>query len=505
MKPATYYLETFGCQMNVLDSELVDGQLRRLGLKPADDPRRADVILFNTCSVRRHAEDKVLSRLGQLKALKRRRPEIIIGVIGCMAERMGADLLTQAPQVNLLCGPGELDRLPALISEIRAGGGPCVALRGTARRGRDDADQRSADDRIEHLDLARSPAPGATVLQSYVRVQRGCDKFCTYCVVPFVRGPERSRPPANIFAEVARLAEHGCREVTLLGQTVNSYRFVEDHQTVGLARLLERVQAVPGIDRVRFVTSFPADWDDDIFRVMRDYPKVMPYLHIPAQSGSDRILRAMCRGYTVAEYLRLMDAARQYVPGIGLAGDFIVGFCGETEDDFRATVALVQRVEYQNIFVFKYSPRPGTSAERVKDDDVPLDVKASRNNELLAVQSQIAHRHKRTLVGSSCEVLVEGYSKAARRAQRAAEAEQPGDESLPESAGLAEMAHAAQLVGRTPTDQIVVFDGPPEHVGALVRVRIEAVSPLTLFGRLEAVDAPPRTPARGALPILGSE
>ena len=505
MKAETYYLETFGCQMNVLDSELVAGQLRRLGLVPVSEPPRADVVLFNTCSVRRHAEDKVLSRLGQLKALKRRRPEMIIAVIGCMAERMGADLLAQTPQVDLVCGPGELDRLPTLISEIRAGGGPRVALSGTGRGRRDDAGRRAADDRIELLDLARTPVPGAAVLQSYVRVQRGCDKFCTYCVVPFVRGPERSRPAANIVAEVTRLAEDGCREVTLLGQTVNSYRFADDHQTVSLARLLERVQAVPGIDRVRFVTSFPADWDDDIFRVMRDYPKVMPYLHIPAQSGSDHILRAMCRGYTVAEYLRLMDAARQYVPGIGLAGDFIVGFCGETAEDFRATVALVQRVEYQNIFVFKYSPRPGTSAERVKDDDVPLDVKAARNNELLAVQSEIAHRHKRTLVGGTCEVLVEGYSKVAQRAQRAAEAEQPCEESAPEFAGPAGTARGDQLVGRTPTDQIVVFDGRPEHVGALVRVRIEAVSPLTLFGRLEAVVAPPRTPARGALPILGPD
>ena len=464
-----YYLETFGCQMNVLDSQLVAGELHRLGWQAVEAPNQADLILFNTCSVRQHAEDKVFSRLGHLKRLKQRQPEIIIGVLGCMAERMKDDLFVQAPHVDLLCGPGELKRLPSLLSVVRERHEHVTALAaGRSRR-------ILEEDDLETLDLARSSDPSENVLQSYVRVQRGCDKFCTYCVVPFVRGPQRSRPPENIVAEVSRLADQGCREITLLGQTVNSYLYSVDGRSTSFARLLEQVHSVEGIDRIRFVTSFPADWDDDIFRVMRDYPRIMPYLHIPAQSGSDRILKAMCRGYTVAEYLRLIDTARNYIPLIGLAGDFIVGFCGESEEDFGASVDLVRRVEYQGLFVFKYSPRPGTSADRIKDDNVPNDVKAHRNNELLAVQSQISLRHKQTLVGQSLEVLVEGYSKSARKASSL----QPTD-----------LSH--QLVGRTPTGLIVVFDGNPKHIGALVNIHVESVSSLTLFGRIQStVSAPP--------------
>ena len=293
------------------------------------------------------------------------------------------------------------------------------------------------------------------------------------------------------------LAERGCREVTLLGQTVNSYAYQEDGRRVTFAQLLERVHAVEGVDRIRFVTSFPADWDEDIFRVMRDCPHVMPYLHIPAQSGSDRILKAMRRGYTVAEYLKLMDTAREYVADIGLAGDFIVGFSGETEADFRATVDLVRRVEYQNLFVFKYSPRPGTSAGRAQADDVPQAVKVRRNNELLAVQSEIALKHKRGLVGRTFEVLVEGYSKAAIRAQ---EAEQTRGQE-------ATWRRSDQLIGRTRTDRIVVFPGKPEHIGRLAQIRITAVTALTLHGSLVegSLDRDRiALPAGISLPVLGS-
>ncbi len=520
MQNAKYYLETFGCQMNVLDSQLVDGQLRQLGLQPVAEQRDADIILFNTCSVRQHAEDKVLSRLGHLKHHKRRRPELVIGVIGCMAEREKEGLFVKAPHVDVLCGPGELNRLPALLAEVWERHARVTALTGTQSR-RTEVLQRAMEyDSLEALDLSRTPGPEEDVLQSYVRVQRGCDKFCTYCVVPFTRGPERSRPAEHIVAEARTLAERGCREITLLGQTVNSYVQAEEGRAVRFAELLERVQAVEGIDRVRFVTSFPADWDEDIFRVMRDHPRVMPYLHIPAQSGSDRILKAMRRGYSVAQYLKLMDRARDFLPHIGLAGDFIVGFCGETDEDFQGSLELLRRVRYQNVFVFKYSPRPGTAAERARDDDVPADVKIRRNNEMLAVQAEISHAHKQTCPGQSCEVLVEGYSKVARRALQGlarpdATAAEPA-EAWPVSeqdrgaevrrtgpGSHAESPHR-QLLGRTPTDQIVVFEGDAEHIGALVNVRIEAASALTLFGRLESVVSPPRrTPPRGnALPVL---
>lgn len=493
MKPKTYFLETFGCQMNVLDSQLVDGQLRALGMQPVEDSRDADLILFNTCSVRQHAEDKVLSRLGELRAVKRRRPEVIIGVLGCMAERQKAGLFDAAPQVDLLCGPGELHRLPDLVAEVSESHTPVIALSDSHSR-RTAAADRVDDDALEALDLSRQVSPGENPLQAYVRVQRGCDKFCTYCVVPFVRGPERSRPPEHIVTEARRLVELGCREITLLGQTVNSYAYRENGDTVGLARLLERVHEIEGLDRIRFVTSFPADWDEDIFRVMRDYPRVMPYLHIPAQSGSDRMLKAMKRGYTAGAYLDLMETARKYVPDIALAGDFIVGFCGETEEDFQATVDLVQRVQYKSIFVFKYSPRPGTSAERARDDDVPQAVKAARNNVLLAVQSEIGLRQKQTLVGQSVEVLVEGPSKAAQRVRATEDEGDAGSNNAPvtpaERSGI--QASSRQLVGRTPHDMIVVFDGDAGHIGALVRVRVESVSPLTLFGSIENVVSPAR-------------
>ncbi len=505
MKPETYFLETFGCQMNVLDSQLVAEQLREMGLRRVESSDQADVILFNTCSVRQHAEDKVLSRLGELKALKRERPDTVIGVIGCMAEREKEALFGKAPHIGLLCGPGELHRLPELLEQAARGQRRVAALADSQSRRTAAAERAQEDDGLERLDLSRRPGPGESVLQSYVRVQRGCDKFCTYCVVPYTRGPERSRPPGHIIAEARSLAEQGCREVTLLGQTVNSYVHREHGRVVRFAELLERVHEIQGLDRIRFVTSFPADWDEDVFRVMRDCSHICPYLHIPAQSGSDRILKAMKRGYTAAEYLRLMDTARKYLPDIALAGDFMVGFCGETEPDFLATVDLVRRVEYKSIFVFKYSPRPGTTADRGQNDDVPSQVKARRNNELLAVQREISLRQKQPLIGQVVEVLVEGYSKAARQAQAADDAtgesqdgfatEPSVDEPLadtvtsPTQTGLSAVS-SRQLVGRTTHDLIAVFDGDAAHIGALVNVRIEAASSLTLFGRIEQVVSP---------------
>ncbi len=524
MKPTTYFLETFGCQMNILDSQLIEGQLRARGMQPVSDVRQADVILFNTCSVRQHAEDKVLARLGQVRRLKASRPHTVVGVVGCMAQRAKDDLFVAAPHVDLICGPGELNKLPALIDEVVERHAQVAALSDSQSRRSALLERSLQYDSLEALDLSRSPALEGRVLQSYVRVQRGCDKFCTYCIVPFTRGPERCRPPGHIVREVQALAAAGCREITLLGQTVNSYLYDEDGRAVGLARLLERVHAVDGIDRIRFVTSFPADFDEDIFRVMRDYPRVMPQLHIPAQSGSDRILKAMRRGYSVADYLRLMETARRFVPEIALAGDFIVGFCGETEDDFARTVELVRAVEYDGLFVFKYSPRPGTRSDKVLVDDVPDEIKARRNQELLAVHSEIALRRKQALIGRTVEVLVEGYSKAARKAQGESRAQlrargkasaaiskrrrrQPEVVIASQQERGSEATHqrASQLVGRTPGDSVAVFDGPPECIGALVRVEVQDASPHTLFCRLVEVVSPPRpaqVSAGTTLPVL---
>jgi tRNA-2-methylthio-N6-dimethylallyladenosine synthase len=506
LQGATYYLETFGCQMNVLDSQLVEGQLRDLGLTRIADRKKADVILFNTCSVRQHAEDKVLSRLGGLRQMKQHRPDAIIGVLGCMAEREKEDLFVKAPHIDLLCGPGELDRFPELLQAAWDTHEQVTALAGTQSRRTKTLARALEADSLEALDLSRAPEPGESTLQSYIRVQRGCDKFCTYCVVPFTRGKERSRPPQHIVDEAKMLADTGCREITLLGQTVNSYVHQEDGQPVPFAQLLERVHAVDGIDRIRFITSFPADWDEDIFRVMRDYPKVCPYLHIPAQSGSDRMLTAMNRTYTAKSYLELMDTARKYVPDIALAGDFIVGFCGETEEDFQQTVEMVRRVEYKQIFVFKYSPRPGTAADRRKLDDIPDEVKIRRNNELLAVQMEIMARQKARLVGQTVEVLVEGYSKLARRAQAALQEQATLQESEQDRGSEVSFDKANQLIGRTPHDMITVFDGGPELIGSLVNVRVTDASPLTLFGEVDSVASPTRAvlsaPRGTSLPVL---
>ncbi len=468
----TVFIETFGCQMNVLDSELVLGDLRRCGYTVIDDPELADVILINTCSVRQRAEAKVHSRLGELKQLKQRRGDLLIGVIGCMAERDAEGIREQAPHVDILCGPGEIGRLPRLIEQARSDGRTTVAVTRDWSR-RTPVAHRAINDDLEALDRSREPAADGPLIQAYIRAQRGCDKFCSYCVVPYVRGPERSRPPEHIVEEARRLAGAGTVEITLLGQTINSYAFAEGDRVVRLPELLERVHEVSGIQRLRFVTSFPGDFDEAILAAMRDLPKVCEYLHLPAQSGSNRILKAMRRDHTVEHYNELVDRARQTVPGLSLAGDFIVGFSGETDEDFEATCRLVRRTRYKNIFVFKYSTRPSTVAERNLPDDVPMEVKRRRNRELLAIQAESASEHNRSMVGRRIEVLVEGYSKAALKAQQTLDHDGPSTWRSPD-----------QLTGRSRGDQIVVFDGPAALIGSLVDIEIIDATDLTLHGRV---------------------
>jgi len=494
----TVYLETMGCQMNVLDSALVLGQLRALGYNPTEDMTRADVVLINTCSVREHAEQKVLSRLGALKKPKQAKRDMVIGVIGCMAERDPDGIFAKMPHVDLVCGPGELNKVPALIEDVQAGRHRAIALAQSLSRKSTPLQRALEYDSVEALDLAREPAPSENVLQSYIRVQRGCDKFCTFCVVPFTRGPERSRPASHIVDEAMMLADRGAKEITLLGQTVNSYVSQDDGRELRFAELLERVSAVPGIERVRFVTNYPGDFTDDILQAMRNIPQVCEYLHIPAQSGSDAVLKRMRRQYSATQYVELIDRAREYVPGIAIASDFIVGFCGETESDHEETLKLIERCRFKNIFVFKYSPRPGTVAHKREADDVAEAVKRRRNMELLSRQEGIASSITQRLIGSTVEVLVEGFSKAALKAQ---EAEQTRGEEIG-------WRRSDQLVGRTRTDQIVVFPGPPDSIGSFAAVRITAATALTLHGTLvktcsakEEVRTAPSV-AR-SLPVLG--
>ncbi|MCW5775640.1 MAG: MiaB/RimO family radical SAM methylthiotransferase [Phycisphaeraceae bacterium] len=556
MPGRTVYLETFGCQMNELDSELVAGELARLGYAFTGDPERADVVLYNTCSVREHAEQKVWSRLGEMSVRKRREPSLVVGVLGCMAERDGEDLMRRMPVVDVMCGPGELDKLPGLLDnavrtkESLHGEPPRapasakqVALQGNASRR--SATLAAAEDNLELLDLSRAVSPvdqasGASRRSAYVRITRGCNKFCTYCVVPFTRGAEVHRPPDHVVDECKRLADAGVVEVTLLGQTVNHYRFEHGAAvTVGgvtqpqkgrsyrgghdrdpfagasvttFADLLARIhEEVPAIRRLRFVTSYPRDFGNDVLEAMRDHRRICRYLHVPAQSGSDRVLAKMNRGYTIAEYEEFLARAREFLdqPEIGrplmLSGDVIVGFPTETDEDFEATVGLLRRARYKNCFIFKYSPRPGTVAFDRIADDVPEAVKRRRNNELLAVQADISDEIAREQVGREVEVFVEGPSKQQMKREGLTTGQirrvggavtltvggrDPAADLDPGHAptATAEINGAAsvQLSGRTDGDLIVFFEATREAAarltGEMVRVRITEADRLSLHG-----------------------
>jgi len=455
------YIETLGCQMNVLDSELVVSRLLGAGYEVVPTRRRADVILFNTCSVRQHAEDKIYSALGRLKHLKQRHPHAIIGVLGCMAQKDREQIFKRAPHVDLVVGPGQLARLAALLEEIAGGGGPRIEV-GPDRRAAPRAEVResfASDDSLRVVEAR--PA----VHQAMVRIMFGCDKFCTYCIVPSVRGPEQSRPAAEIEAEIRQLADQGCLEVTLLGQTVNSYRDTAAGRTVRLADLLYRLDAVEGIRRLKFVTNYPRHMSDDLLQAVRDLPTVSPYLHVPAQSGSNRVLKRMKRGYTAEAYREMLRRIRQTVPAAAVTSDLIVGFCGETEEDFRATVDLVRFGRFKNSFIFKYSERPGTKAAELYPDDVPDEVKRRRNNELLAIQNAVSEEVNRPFLGRTVEILVEGPSKTSLK--------------------HGETGPVLQLTGRTTCDRIVVFEGPRRLIGRIVPVEIHQTNAFTLFGRVD--------------------
>jgi len=497
------YLETMGCQMNALDSELVLGDLMARGYGLTDRMPDADLVVLNTCSVRQHAEDKVYSRLGQLKGAQLKRPDQIIAVIGCMAERDGDGLLEHMPNVDILCGPSELHRLPALVREVETRRTPAVALSGRLRDRSTPVRVQPAHDDLEALDSGRAFGLSDHVAvpkvfgrhQAYVRITRGCNKYCSFCVVPYTRGPEVHRPPQQIVDEVRRLAESGVVEVTLLGQTVNHYHFNGDanNPETSFAELLRRVHdEVAQLARLRFVTSYPRDFTDDALQVMAESPRICKYLHIPAQSGSDDVLKRMNRGYTVDQYMRLIDRARDLMPEISLAGDMIVGFPGETEDDFQASLDLLRRCRYKNCFVFKYSPRPGTAADGRLPDDVSDEVKRRRNNDMLAVQAGISQQNHRRLMEMVVEVLVEGPSKAALKARTS---EQDRGEEVDRSGRFRN-----QLVGRTAGDQIVVFDGGRELIGHFVHVQITTATAYTLHGALVGEPDKPQ-PQRSAYPL----
>ncbi|MEM8910562.1 MAG: tRNA (N6-isopentenyl adenosine(37)-C2)-methylthiotransferase MiaB [Planctomycetota bacterium] len=466
----TVYIKTVGCQMNVLDSEMVIADLKRHGYTVVEDHRRADLLLYNTCSIRENAEEKIYSALGKLRDTKSRHPEKTIGVLGCMAQKDQESIFRRAPFVDMVVGPGQLHAIPDLLTKIESGDGRQMAV----SLGRKDDRQSVVARSHETYDPLRDPSMRPTPFQAYLRIQIGCNKFCTYCVVPNTRGPEQGRAPEQIVSEARLLAEQGCREITLLGQTVNSYRHRDESGRTDLADLLMKLHDINGLDRLKFVTSYPKDMSEKLLKTVRDLPKCSPYLHVPAQSGSDSMLKRMKRGYTVADYMTMFERIERILPEAAVSSDFIVGFCGETDQDFQQSVQLIQRCRFKNSFIFQYSERGGTKAAESLEDDVPRDVKAARNNELLAVQDRISKEDNLKLVGSTVSVLVEGVSKKAER-------NQTSDHQDDDTA-------VVQMTGRTHCDLIVVFDGQRRQAGQIMDIHVDDALAHTLIGRVKTVE-----------------
>ncbi len=429
----TANLQVFGCQMNKLDAELVRSVLADRGYSFSDDPHDAGLVLFMTCSVREHAENRVHSRLGALKPLRRRNPDLVIGILGCMAQEHVSALFQKHPHLDIVCGTRDFPAIADLVERVRAGEERLVAV---------DGNERPQVDRR----LDQRPAPH----RAFLSVMRGCSRYCSYCIVPYVRGEEVSRPAGEIVEEAGRLIRDGVSEITLLGQAVNRY---DDGGGTRFSGLLKKVGALPGLKRLHFVTSYPSLVSDDFIEAVRDCRRATRFLHIPAQSGSNRILKRMNRSYSAEEYVDMISRIKGEIPDMEFGSDFIVGFPGESPDDFEATLGLVGRVRFRQSFFFKYSPRPGTIAAKKYRDDVPEETKKKRLSELLALQEKIGLEKNREVIGREVEVLVEGVSKRDK----------------------------SRYTGRTVSNSIVVFPGCEEMVGRIVRVRVENVTPLTLM------------------------
>jgi tRNA-2-methylthio-N6-dimethylallyladenosine synthase len=443
--PKTLHIKTFGCQMNAYDSERMADALGALGYRLTEDQDAADLVILNTCHIREKAAEKVYSELGRARLVKEARKregrDTLIAVAGCVAQAEGQEIMARAPVVDIVVGPQSYHRLADLVAEAETTGKGVIATDFPVEEKFAELPERSR---------------GKTQISAFVTVQEGCDKFCTFCVVPYTRGAEYSRSPAEVLAEVESLAATGTREITLLGQNVNAYHGADAHgRDWSLAKLLKRLAQVAGIERLRFTTSHPRDMDDELIRLFADEPKLMPYLHLPFQAGSDRILAAMNRKHTTEDYEALIHKIREARPDIALSTDIIVGFPGETDKDFEATMALVRRARFAQAFSFKYSARPGTGAATF-EDQVPEEIKKER---LTAVQSLLdKHRHAfdRATVGRKLKVLFEGHGR------------KPG-----------------QIAGRSPYLQAVHAEGPPKLIGEIVEVDILSAGPNSLHGVID--------------------
>ncbi len=437
------FVKTYGCQMNVYDSQRMSDALAADGYQPTDTIEDADLVLLNTCHIREKAAEKVYSELGRIRQLKEERGrngrETVVGVTGCVAQAEGREILRRAPVVDLVIGPQTYHRLPMVVKRAR-GGEKIVET------------EYAIEDKFEHLPAPRRSTVRGRGVTAFLTVQEGCDKFCTFCVVPYTRGSEVSRPVAQIVAEAERLAEAGVREVTLLGQNVNAWHGEgADGREWGLGELLFRLAEIPGLDRLRYTTSHPRDMDDALIAAHRDLKSLMPYLHLPVQSGSDRILKAMNRKHTGDDYRRLIERIREARPDIAMSGDFIVGFPDETDADFEDTMRLVRDVGYAQAFSFKYSPRPGTPGADL-GNQVPESVKDERLQVLQALLMEQQRAFAASLIGQTMDVLLEKPGR------------QPG-----------------QRVGRSPWLQPVIVDENAGEIGDIVRVRITEAGSNSLF------------------------
>ncbi|WP_298640933.1 tRNA (N6-isopentenyl adenosine(37)-C2)-methylthiotransferase MiaB [uncultured Cardiobacterium sp.] len=449
MKPLLkhVYIETYGCQMNEYDSSKMLAVLKiSHGITPVATPEEADILLLNTCSIREKAQEKVFSQIGRWKPLKDAKPHVIIAVGGCVASQEGEELRRRAPAVDVVFGPQTLHRLPNLISEAQEKRGGVVDV------------SFPEIEKFDHLPEPRAEGPTA-----FVSVMEGCSKYCTFCVVPYTRGEEVSRPFDDVIAECAALAAQGVREINLLGQNVNAYRgAMFDGDTADLALLIEYVAAIDGIDRVRFTTSHPVEFTDNLIEVYRRVPQLVSHLHLPVQSGSDKILTLMKRGHKAAEYKEKLARLREIRPNISFSSDFIVGFPGEEDEDFEATMQLIEDVFYDTSFSFIYSPRPGTPAAAMPDR-IPMDVKKARLARLQARILQMAAQISADMVGSEQWVLVDGLSKKSKN----------------------------EVCGRTENNRVVNFQAPASLIGRFAKVHITAAYKNSLRGRLLEAEAQP--------------
>ncbi len=450
------FIKTFGCQMNEYDSARTADLLAAThGYERTDSPEQADLLLVNTCSVREKAQEKVFSQLGRWREWKQRRPELIIGVGGCVASQEGEAIQTRAPYVDLVYGPQSLHRVPYLVEKAKRSRKPQLDV---------------SFPEIEKFDAL--PPPRAEGPTAYVSIMEGCSKYCSFCVVPYTRGEEFSRPFDDVIEEVAALADQGVREVTYLGQNVNAYRgAMHDGRVCDLALLLSYTAAIDGIDRLRYTTSHPAEFGADLIDVYEDTPELVSHLHLPVQSGSDRVLQLMKRNYSVAEYEDKVSRLRSLRPRLSLSSDFIIGFPGESENDFQATLDLIERMRFDNSFSFIYSPRPGTPAAEF-DDDIPMAVKKARLKRLQSRIETLAGEISRGMVGEIHRVLIEGPSKK----------------------------DPTRLSGRTENNRVVNFAAPAELIGRFADLRITEALPNSLRGELVEVEQVPARSSGAAAP-----